>query len=202
MADVVVCEMMGNLGPEEQMAEVVAAVAGRNLKPSGRVVPERVETRLQAIQFASEGWGVWADDFWGYSLSAVQDYAPAAAQLHFFARDPVRLSEPVVVADETLGRTPAGVREEADLEIAEAGTLHAIVGYFTAVLAPGVELSNFPSYPGCNWPVCVWPMQYADVVPGDEIRVEVHRPTDIRVATDWRLSCSHARTDEPCLPTR
>jgi hypothetical protein len=43
-------------------------------------------------------------------------------------------------------------------------------------------------------------MRYADVVPGDEIRVEVHRPTDVRIATD--LIRSLARANEPCLPTR
>jgi protein arginine N-methyltransferase 1 len=82
------------------------------------------------------------------------------------------------------------------LRIKRVGTLHAIVGSFTATLAPGIELSNFPGYPGCNSPVCVWPVQYTDVVPGDEIRVEIHRPTDLRIATDWRLSCALARNHE------
>src|SRR5262245_3702819 len=45
-ADVVVAELMGNLGPEEAMAEVVAAVARRNLRPEGRVVPRRLRTWL------------------------------------------------------------------------------------------------------------------------------------------------------------
>jgi enediyne biosynthesis protein CalE3 len=196
MADVVVSEMMGNLGPEEQIADVLATVARHNLKPSGRVVPQRVETRLQAIQFASEGWGVWGDDFWGYSLSAIQDYAPSAAQLHFFTRDPVRLSAPAVVADEMLGRTPAGVCDEVELEIVEPGTLHAIVGYFAATLADGVHLSNLPSYPGCNWAVWVWPLRHSAVEPGMAVRARLQRPPDVRDAAGWRLACGVARAEE------
>jgi precorrin-6B methylase 2 len=198
-ADVLVCEMMGNLGPEEQMAEVVAAVAARNLKPSGRVVPARLQTRLQAIQFADEGWGVWADEFCGWSLSAVQDYAPAAAQLHFFTRDPVRLSAPVAVADEAIGRPPAGMAEEVELEIVEPGTLHAVVGSFVATLADGVELSNLPGYPGCNWAVWVWPVRHTPVEPGMAVRARLQAPPDIRDAASWRLTCGVARVREAAL---
>jgi precorrin-6B methylase 2 len=193
MADALVSEMMGNLGPEEEMAEVVAAVARRNLKPSGRVVPARLETRLQAIQFASEGWGVWDDDFWGWSLSAVQDYAPSAAQLHFFTREPVRLSAPAAVADEIIGRPPAGVSEDVELEIVEPGTLHAIAGYFVATLADGIELSNLPSYPGCNWAVWVWPLRHTEVEPGMTVRARLQAPPDVRDAAGWRLSGGVAR---------
>ena len=198
MADVVVCEMMGNLGPEEQMAEIVAAVARRNLKPSGRVVPARLQTRLEAIQFASEGWGVWEDDFYGWSLSAVQDYAPSAAQLHFFTRDPLRLSPPVTVADNVIGG-PAVVFEEAELEIVEPGTLHAVVGSFVATLADGVELSNLPSYPGCNWAVWVWPVRHIVVEPGMAVRARLQAPPDVRDAASWRLRCGIASAREAAL---
>jgi protein arginine N-methyltransferase 1 len=194
-ADVIVSEMMGNLGPEEEMAEVVAAVARRNLKPSGRIVPRRVQTRLQAIQFDGEGWGVWSEDFWGRSLSAVQDHAPSAAQLHFFARDPVRLSAPAIVADAALGAVAAGEREEVRLEIVAPGTLHAIVGSFAATLADGVRLSNLPSYPGCNWAVWVWPLRHTEVRPGMVVRARLQRPDDVRDVAAWRLDCGIAQAD-------
>jgi hypothetical protein len=188
-ADVIVSEMMGNLGPEEEMAEIVAAVAERNLKRSGRVVPERLVTRLQAIQFDSEGWGVWSDNFWNYSLSPVQEYAGSAAQFHFFTRDPIRLSAPVVAADEVIGTSVRGIREEARLDIIAPGTIHAVVGYFTATLVEGVTLSNFPSYPGCNWAVWVWPLRHTEVQPGMVVEAKLRRPEDVRNADSWRLDC-------------
>jgi precorrin-6B methylase 2 len=201
-ADLLVSEMMGNLGPEEEMAAIVAAVARHNLRPGARLVPERLVTRVQAVELASEGWGVWQDDVWGYSLGTVREYASGGAQLHFFNRRPRLLSDAAVIGDSRMGESDRSRSGTLALTIKKVGTLHAIIGYFAATLAPGVEISNFPSYPGCNWAVCVWPMQYTDVVPGDEIRVEVHRPTDVRIATDWRLSCGLARHQESCLPTR
>jgi len=194
-ADLIVSEMMGNLGPEEEMAEILAAVARRNLKRSGRVVPERIETRLQAVQFLSEGWGVWDDDFWGYSLDAVQDYAPSAAQLHFFARDPVGLSAPAIAADEALGTPVRGVREDVSLDIVASGTMHAVIGYFTATLVEGVTLSNLPSYPGCNWAVWVWPVRHTEVQPGMVMEAKLERPRNVRVADEWRLDCRIAHVN-------
>ncbi|HEV8554968.1 MAG TPA: methyltransferase domain-containing protein [Actinophytocola sp.] len=183
-ADVVVAEMMGNLGPEEDMMAVLGAVARRNLRPGGVVVPRGLTTTLAAIQFDGEGWGIWGRDFHGYRLDAVQEYAEPRAQLHFFQREPVLLSEPVPLA--------GTVR----LDVARPGEVHAIMGYFTAELAEGITLSNFPSYPGCNWAVWIWPVRHTALAPGDEIRVTVHRPREsraARVATDWRLDCGIVR---------
>lgn len=191
--DVVISEMMGNLGPEEEMAEVVAAVARRYLKPSGHVIPARVLTQLQAVSFPMEGWGVWSDDFFGFSLSAVQKYAPSAAQLHFFNHQPVPLSPPVDVADERLGFAVDRGCDRVRLEIVESGTLHAVIGYFAATLADGVTLSNHPAYRGCNWAVWVWPLRHTAVLSGQAIDVTIKRPADVRLATDWRLDCAVTR---------
>jgi enediyne biosynthesis protein CalE3 len=191
-ADVLVAEMMGSLGPEEEMAAIVAAVARHNLRPGARVVPERLVTRVQAVELAGEGWGVWQDDVCGFSLRPVREHAPGAPELQVLSRRPRVLTDAAVIVDSRMGDSDRSRSGTLALPVTRVGTMHAIVGYFTATLTAGVELSNFPGYPGCRWAVCVWPMQYADVVPGDEIRVEVRRPTDIRRATDWRLSCGVA----------
>ncbi|NDU71432.1 methyltransferase domain-containing protein [Actinomadura sp. DSM 109109] len=187
-ADVVVSEMMGNLGPEEQMMEVLGSFARRNLAPGGRIVPERLVTRLAAIEFDGEGWGIWGEDFLGFRLDAVQETVAPAAQLHFFQRPPAMLSEPAAIADQRGGRG-GQQRLSRRLTIERPGRLHAIAGYFTATLAPGVELSNLPSYPGCNWAVWIWPLRHTSVSAGDVLNVRMHRPEDVRVATDWRLEC-------------
>jgi protein arginine N-methyltransferase 1 len=189
-ADVVVSEMMGNLGPEEEMADVLGVVARRNLRPGGRIVPQRLVTHLAAVELDGEGWGLWGDDFLGYRLDVVQESVEPAAHLHFFQRPPTLLSAPAVIADSRMG---AGARSRPPstqhLPITRGGRLHAIMGYFTATLAPEITLSNFPSYPGCNWAVWIWPLRHVTVAPGDMLRIGVQRPQDIRVATDWRLDC-------------
>ncbi len=201
-ADVLVSEMMGNLGPEEEMAAIVAAVARHNVRPGGRLVPERLVTRVRAVELGSEGWGVWQGDVGDFSLGPVREYASGSPQLHFFQKKPRSLSDAAVIADSRLGESDRDRGGTLTLPVTKVGTLHAIIGYFTATLVPGIELSNFPSYPGCNWAVCVWPMRYTDVIPGDEIRVEVLRPTNIRIATDWGLSCGLSRRHEQCLPAQ
>ncbi|WP_067499214.1 methyltransferase domain-containing protein [Actinoplanes sp. TFC3] len=198
-ADVIVTEMMGNLGPEEEMAEVVRAVARRVLKPGGRVVPRRLITRLAAIEFDHEGWGLWSDDFHGYRLDPVCDHVEAAAHLHFFQREPRVLSDVVAAADSALGTGNTQLRPSLRLHLAQAGTLHAIVGYFAAELTGSVSLANFPSYPGCNWAVWIWPLRHRAVTAGEQIRIEVHRPkarAGIRLAGDWRLECGFVRRGE------
>src|SRR5437899_2956809 len=85
-------------------------VAAR-LVPEARVKPVRLVTRVQAVELAMEGWGVWRDDLLGYSLSPVREYASGAAQLHFFSRRPRLLTAPAVIADSRMGegeRTRSG----------------------------------------------------------------------------------------------
>ncbi|GAB3523385.1 methyltransferase domain-containing protein [Phytohabitans suffuscus] len=195
-ADVLVAELMGNLGPEEAMAEVVAAVARRNLAPAGRVVPSRLRTWLVPIQFDGEGWGLWRDDFHGFRLDPVAEGAAAEAHLHFFQREPALLADPVAVLDSALGGDVAGPRARpgqpraVTARITRPGRLDAVLGYFSADLGD-LTLANFPSYPGCNWAVWVWPLRHTDVAAGDQLRVEVHAPArgQARLATRWRLDC-------------
>jgi len=61
------------------------------------------------------------------------------------------------------------------------------------VLWDGVELSNFPSYPGCNWAVLVWPLQHTAVARGDVIQVDIMPPAMVRFAEQWRLDCRISR---------
>lgn len=152
---------------------------------------------MAAIEFDAEGWGLWGPDFLGHRLDVVQELVEPQAHLHFFQRTPRLLSEPEPVADSLLGRAgSARSRPSQRLRIVRPGTLHAVMGYFTAEMADGVELSNFPSYPGCNWAVWIWPLRHTRVAEGDELRVDLRRPrhgTGVRLATDWRLDCGIVR---------
>jgi enediyne biosynthesis protein CalE3 len=192
--DVVVAELMGNLGPEEAMAEVVTAVARRNLQPHGRVVPSRLRTWLAPVEFDNEGWGLWRDDFFGYRLDAVTEHARPEAHLHFFQREPALLAEPVAVLDSMFDGVRAGAEagppRRTRVRVTRPGRLDAVLGYFSANLGDRT-LANFPSYPGCNWAVWVWPLRHTTVQAGDEIRMELCAPerSHARLATQWRLDC-------------
>jgi protein arginine N-methyltransferase 1 len=195
--DVVVAELMGNLGPEEDMSRLLRIVTRRNLRrPGGAVIPQRLVTYLAPVEFGDEGWGVWRDGFLDMALSVVQEHVEPAAQLHFFQNPPVVLGPPVPLVDSATGAGTPHPGQTVRLEIARPGRLQAVVGYFTATLAPGVTLSNFPSYPGCNWAVWVWPVRHTRVAAGDKVRIRVTPPAQSRLVTDWRLDCQLARATE------
>jgi enediyne biosynthesis protein CalE3 len=159
-------------------------------------VPERLVSYLAAVQFDDEGWGVWRDGFLDMRLDVVQQHVEPGAQLHFFAREPAVLGVPAVLADSERGLGRVRQEQALPLAIGRPGELHAIVGYFDATLVPGVSLSNFPSYPGCNWAVWVWPVRHTSVGPGDEVRLRMRVPEGGRIVTDWRLDCRLLRKGE------
>jgi protein arginine N-methyltransferase 1 len=194
-ADVLVSEMMGNFGPEEEMAEIIRRAARLNLRAGGQVIPSSLTSYVRAVEFDNEGWGVWGEDLFGYSFSRVQEYAPAVPQLHFFSRTPRLLSDPAVVASSRLGQDAEQPQGDHTLKVSVQGRLHAVMGYFSATLATDVTLSNFPTYPGCNWAPCIWPMRHTNVFAGDVIRVRIRRPRNVRVITDWRLECQIDRAE-------
>src|SRR5262245_7239545 len=76
--DVIVAELMGNLGPEEDMSRLLQVVARRSLRPGGAIVPQRLVTELAPVQFDDEGWGVWRDGFLDMRLDVVQEYVENA----------------------------------------------------------------------------------------------------------------------------
>ncbi|MGW5668660.1 methyltransferase domain-containing protein [Micromonospora sp. NPDC003776] len=190
-ADVVVCELIGNLGPEEDMTRILQTFTRRNLRPGGVVVPERLITHLAPIQFDEEGWGIWHAGFLDMRLDAVQELVEAVAHLHFFSRKPVVLGAPQTLADSAAGQHTIKPERTVRLPVERAGSLHAIVGYFTATLAPGVTLTNMPSYPGCNWAVWVWPLRHTPVAGGETVHARMLRPAgaEARDVTGWRLDC-------------
>jgi len=193
--DVVVAELMGNLGPEEDMARVVRAVARRHLRPGGVVIPERMVTRLAPAELDGEGWGIWQDGFLDMRLDVVQQLVEPAAHLHFFTREPILLGAAQALTDTATGDLAIKPERVLTLPLTRPGRLHAILGYFEATLAPGIRLTNLPSYPGCNWAVWVWPLRHTQVAAGDVVRVRVRKPDGRadRVVTDWRLDCRLSR---------
>jgi hypothetical protein len=117
----------------------------------------------------------------------VQSCVQPGAQLQFFSTQPTLLGEPGVLDDSRSGGRSGAPRLR--LRVDEPGRLEAVLGWFEATLVPGVQLTNLPSYPGCNWAVWVWPLRHTTVARGDTVEVRVQTPHGGRVVTDWRLDC-------------
>ncbi len=192
-ADVLVSEMLGNIGPEEEMGEILAICAERHLKSGGAIIPQRLTTVINAIRFDGESWGIWSDDLAGYSLAAARPFLGSSAQLHFFARPPELLSETTALAAIDLGRPPGALPEHCDIDIIRPGRLDALALAFEADFGDGIRLSNFPGYPGCNWAVFIWPLASSQVAAGDGLRVSIRPGAWVRDALSWQIDCGIRR---------
>jgi hypothetical protein len=184
--DVAVGELLGNLGPEEDSRGIMASFAARNLRPEGKVIPVAVETMLAPVEFDGEGWGLWSR-FNRWDLSAVQRHVLQGPHLHFPQREVRLLGKPQRLVEID------GSFEPMRIGVDTSGTLHGVVGFFSADLGGGVTLSNFPVYPGSNWAPWVWPLKHTLVSPGDHIEATMVPGVPRRDASAWALRCGLRR---------
>jgi protein arginine N-methyltransferase 1 len=177
--DVLLIELIGNLGSEEDIEDVAAGVATRWLKPGGRCVPERLRTFALPVQVSPRPAEVFSHRNYGLDLAvATQLPDPQPGQAFpTFAR-PKRLGPPVLLEDIAVGR-PAPVDRTAQavaLEIDAPGHLQAVLGYFEAELAPGVRAHSFPAYPCASWTPYRFPVMPGRLVePGQRLGFHLQR---------------------------
>lgn len=177
--DVLLIELIGNLGSEEDIENVAATVASRWLKPGGRCVPERLSTFALPVQLSPTPEEVFADGSYGLNLAvATQLIEPQAGRAFpTFAR-PRRLGPAVLLEDIAVGR-PAPIDRTActvELAIDAQGHLQTVLGYFEAELAPGVRARSFPAYPCASWNAYSFPtMPPQTVAPGQHFAFHLQR---------------------------
>jgi hypothetical protein len=103
---------------------------------------------------------------------------------------PRELAEPLVLEDIHFGSDMAErtTEREVHFRVAQAGTLQGFVGFFEATLAAGIEIGNYPCYPGCHWQNWHWPVSPPRALtPGREIRGRLSMPLG-GVAHGWKLA--------------
>ena len=146
-ADVVVTDQIGNFGFEAGAFEYLPDARQRFLRPGGRTIPDRIAICAAPCEHAeARGWV----DFWTRPVLDL-DFSPVlpmAASTGY----PVTLEGTHLLAE---GRPIAEVsiaewsgqplKRQVSWTIERAGTLHGLGGWFSAALAPGVELTNAPA---------------------------------------------------------
>jgi protein arginine N-methyltransferase 1 len=189
--DVIINELIGDYGTDEGIHEIVAAFARRNLRAGGRVLPSHLTTYLVPVQYVDEFRGIWRADYHGLDLrSAIEFPCRAEAFMYPLREVPIELAVAQVVAEIGFG-AHMGEREdtvEVTFEIATSGTLQGFVGYFRATLCEGIELDNYPCYPGCHWENWNWPVSPPQQVePGQRIVATLQQPAEVSAAS-WSMT--------------
>lgn len=159
--DVVVNELIGDFGTDEEIFAAVAGFAAGNLKPGARMLPRRLRTYLVAAEYDREFRGVWCRDNAGIDLRAAVDLpCRGEAVMYGLRRRPRELAGPVLLEDivfgPAMGHRPT--TREVALTVESDGVLQGFVGYFDATLAGRERLRPYPCWPSCHWRNWHWPV--------------------------------------------
>jgi len=188
--DIIINELIGEFGTDENIVECVGAFAARNLKPAGGILPESLTSYLVPVSYCDEFRGVFSEDYFGLDLRAAIDM-PCRPEpvLHPLRNRPHELAPACVVEDIRFAAT-AQTRDmdhTCRFDVTAAGTLQGFVGYFEAVLWEDIALGNYPNYPGGHWYNWHWPVDPPlPVEPGQRIDAVLHARPNM-VAAGWTL---------------
>ncbi|TNE86946.1 MAG: methyltransferase domain-containing protein [Deltaproteobacteria bacterium] len=165
--DWVIGEFMGRFVIDDEMLDAVAA-AGRWLKPAGRFAPHRITMRLApGGQFRMRMVDRWHQQLLGLDLSAALPlslntcYATALPPSALFA-------EPQTYAVIEPPARPARFDTRLAWKLTRPGSLRAMVGFWTADLCEGVQLSTAPGSV-THWGQYLFPTPPMDLAVGDRL---------------------------------
>ena len=161
-ADVLVCELIGNDPLDERIQEVCRDAVKRLLKPGARMIPSKLWLRALPMAMPAEALDgylatdakadVWRE-WYGIDFGAFAAYSRHVPQYAWIRAQEASgwqpLAEPATLAEldlRTLARTFDGAGEAG--RFSQDGALNAILLYFDAELAPGLQLSTHPARAG------------------------------------------------------
>lgn len=161
--DVIISELIGFFGIEENLPHFKIDARDRFLKTNGRLLPHWLELYIAPVQF-SEFWndkiGLYNQDFYGLDFSPVRKtaaehrYTPDCSNKIIFIAKPVlilRLDFYEIKSIPSFYST--------DFTIDKNGDLHGLVGYFKAGLSRNIILSTAPQEPVTIWGQSFFPLQ-------------------------------------------
>jgi len=187
---VIVNELIGDFGTDENIYECVAGFARRHLAPDGRIVPERLTTFLVPVEYHDEFRGVWRDGFHGLDLRPAIDFpCQPQAVMYGIRHLPKELACAQVVEDIHFGADMGERNHTIDLvfEVSTPGTLQGFVGYFDSTLVDGIGINNYPCYPSCHWDNWNWPVSPPLLVePGQRLEARLNALPNM-IAAGWTM---------------
>jgi len=170
-ANVVIGELLGSAGLEENIVDIFAYFCRKWLQPGGRLIPEAVEVFFSPFEAPDlhETLGAWGREPHG------RDFGPCRSlafnRFHSFRTHPAgKLAEARTLWDLSLADAgePVPLSATAEFAIERGGVLHGFAAWFTAALSPGTRLSTSPYNPPTCWKQAFFPIKAPlEVQPGD-----------------------------------
>ena len=181
--DVLMSEWMGGLGVDENMLAPLVMARNRWLKPTGKILPERVTAYMAPVwmRFFDDDLSHWRTRPHGVDMSVVADIT---AHEPLMTQHPIG-PEDVLSAPQQMWSHDAYTcsLEEADRSfqtklsfVAErSGKLSNLATWFEATFFESAMLNTAPDAPQTHWGRFVFPLERAvEVAKGTPIDVEFH----------------------------
>ncbi len=175
-ADVLVSEIIGNVGLEEGILEFIKDARERFLKPQGKMIPRSLEILAAPVELAKEyeKLSIWKEGLYGIDYSPVQRFAQNnlySVSLHIENL----LAPPALVAQMDLSETKASyLGSGVSFAVTRPGMLHGLGGWFRAELAKDLWITNQPPNRTPSWAHMFFPFETCiPVKEGDCINVSI-----------------------------
>jgi type I protein arginine methyltransferase len=145
--DVCVGDFIGRIGFEAGAFEIYPRCAAHLLKPGGTLVPSAFSMFIAPVERPDLAASAhfWNSHRHGFDLTPVAAWAVNTGYpAHLVSGD--LLGTPALIARLPTSELPPqeGVRASLELRIERPGTLHGLGAWFSAELAPGIEMTNSP----------------------------------------------------------
>lgn len=190
-ADVLVTETIGNIGFEEGILHWVLDAKKRFLREGARIIPRTMEMFAVPVESKDDYEMVdnWAHYFYNFDFSPLQTLA-ASNLLWIDLAPEMFLSEPASMVLAELAHVAAGdLRGQASFIVKRKGSVHGFGGWFTAELAPGINLSNEPPNRTPSWSQTFLALEWPVAVgAGDRLDLTIHTSHN---AARWQWQVTH-----------
>jgi len=192
--NVIISELIGYFGLEENLLHFKINARERFLKPKGRLVPAWLELYLVPVESEviwRKNIGLWNRDYYGFDFSPVRDYAVSQRYLADGTNKVVHLATPSMISHidfYEIEKIPFVF--EAKFAISKKGSFHGLMGYFRSGLSPNVVLSTSSEEPVTHWEQTFFPMEDMILVDeDDEVSCKIKAiPQMNTVFWEWRTS--------------
>ncbi len=179
-ADVIICELFGNLGANENIVSVLGDAKKRFLKPGGRIIPSGLKVFIAACEHND----------WKYSRNFLKnlhgfDLLPDIEEIDLgtpsvIIKNTELISNPAVLADINFNGTfSQKIRKELTLKIGRDGILTGFAGWFDAKLTDNASFSTSPSDLTTHWKQAFLPLRTPQrVMAGQQIKLQIEISPD------------------------
>lgn len=143
--DLVISDQLGAFAVEGSPFTALSDAAARHLRPGGQLVPSAVELWLAPVDSARvrDHLEFWSGPRFGLDVSPLRDLAVGKTRYEHLRREEL-MATPIRLAHLSTSEARSALDLRADYEIARAGSVNGLAGWFRAELAPGIWISTAP----------------------------------------------------------